>query len=362
MSHPAASVPSPAEERKERPADRHRPAGRSLFPTDDPYQLVTACLEQHGCHRRGNAWTCPLCGKRKLYVTPARDHSSSVVLHCQVCDRGRHHPQGSVVLAKLGLTLRDLFSQNDATSEGVNRDVNQRSSNVVVVNSVDTRPRPDIGKLLTEHAEGRRKPVPVQLGPMPKHTTPDDRRVAEDMGLLLGLFKSAGETRPMPYAGPWAAERFGWGRAGFNRVYRSLRRLTRAGTIVHDGQCKQREKSKSPTKCYRAPLLAELREAELRAIDRVERDAVGVERARRGASEPPAELREQLGVDRAHAGAEDVGVVAAGDGARGPVEHAHHGNAVIGAQGVLGVDRAPAPDDCAPPWMAEFLHRHGGDA
>jgi hypothetical protein len=104
----------------------------------------------------------------------------------------------------------------------------------------------------------------------------------------------------------------------------------------------------------------------------LERSAVAIEAedVERGvAVEPLTEAPDQAGVSAAVSGRAAGrpvgsldGVTAANGGAGGDLGHVTDDNARIGAQAVLGVDRALAADQSDPPWMDEFLRRHGGDA
>jgi hypothetical protein len=197
---------------------------------------------------------------------------------------------------------------------------------------------------------------------MPDDATPDMRRIAEDIRLLLGLSGSAGEWRAMPYACTWAAERMGWGRQAFRRANDAIRALERAGVIRCANRCSQREKTKSPTKCYLPPLAGGVREPESRPEEVVENDSIAVERTRGGASKPAVELADQVTMDGAEPVAEDVRVVATGDDARDTIGHAEDDNGAIGRQRSLPVDRVVAPDNPDPAWLDELHRRCGGGA
>jgi hypothetical protein len=84
--------------------------------------------------------------------------------------------------------------------------------------------------LLAEYEAGRLDPVEIELGELPADATPDMRRVAEDMGLLMGLRLAVYDDRPLPYATMFAAERLGWG-TNCGRASRAIRRLCDAGVI-----------------------------------------------------------------------------------------------------------------------------------
>jgi hypothetical protein len=78
-------------------------------------------------------------------------------------------------------------------------------------------------------------PAKIELGEIPQDATEDMRRVAADMELLMGLFLGVGETRPLPYATKWCAERMGWGATRCMRACRAINALVRANVFRHAG-------------------------------------------------------------------------------------------------------------------------------
>jgi len=364
-THPTPPVTSVSEERalpraSERPVDPEPSAGRSPLLGDDAHERVIARLQELGAAGRGANWTCPRHGggKRSLRIARSKKHPGAVVLHCLKCDAGRRPGASSLVLETLGWTVRDLFPHD-------NRDVVRCSHVNSVPNvSVVTGPRPPVDQLEKDHAERRRQPEPVELGPMPGGASDDMRLIAEDMRLLLGLFRSAGETRPMPYACTWAAERMGWGRKAFKRANRAILALSRGGVVWHAATLRP-QGAANGTKCYLPPP-ADLRESEPRAEDVVEDHAVGVEGADARPVQPPTELCDQVAVDRAESAVENVRMVATNDGATSGFRHAPDDNALIGkgpaSQPSLDLDHAASVRVVNEPhgeWLDEIYRRFG---
>jgi hypothetical protein len=171
---------------------------------------------------------------------------------------------------------------------------------------------------LTDYEAGRLRPVPVRLGEFPAGD--DDRRVADDMRLLMGLRLAVGEDRPLPYSARFAAWRMGWilsdGQPNAMRASRAIRRLCGAGVIFCTGTLSAHGRPYG-TKTYAPPLGvgASVVEGEAVTIEA----GVSVPRA----EQPETEVREQGGVkgavvaerlDGGHASGNGAGRVHGGNG------------------------------------------------
>jgi hypothetical protein len=131
----------------------------------------------------------------------------------------------------------------------------------------------------------------VELGRLPERTSPDMRRLADDMVLLMGLRLAAGEDRPLPYSTRFAAERMGW-RSNHRRANRAILRLCEAGVIFCTGSLPPRGQPYG-TKTYAPPLGV--------GASVVEGEAVVIEASASATrpSEPEPEVGDQSGVERA---------------------------------------------------------------
>jgi len=113
-----------------------------------------------------------------------------------------------------------------------------------------------LADLVAGYEAGRLKPIPVQLGELPAAAGKDERRVAEDMALLIGLRLAVDDRRPLPYSTTFAAGRMGWtakGRPDASRASKALRSLVAAGVIVHAYTLKPRPGKPDGTKTYAPP-------------------------------------------------------------------------------------------------------------
>jgi len=132
-----------------------------------------------------------------------------------------------------------------------------------------TAPRrePELYLLLADYREGRLDPAEVRLGDLPEDATDDMRKVAGCVNLLIGLRRSAGEDRPLPFSERFAAAQLGWGENRL-RARRAIKALCDAGVIRCDEPLPRRGQPYG-TKTYAEPLLA--------SAGAVERESVEVE-------------------------------------------------------------------------------------
>ena len=81
-----------------------------------PLELLRSRLEDHGCNPRGNGdridFCCPLHDDRRASAG-ATLRDGRVLVLCQVCGK----EQTEEILAKLGLTWRDLYADDDRTAK-----------------------------------------------------------------------------------------------------------------------------------------------------------------------------------------------------------------------------------------------------
>jgi hypothetical protein len=114
----------------------------------------------------------------------------------------------------------------------------------------EVRREPELAGLIRDHDAGLLEPVDVELGPLPANASAAMRRVAADIGLLIGLRLAVDEVRPLPYSTRFCAERCGLhDQAHASRV---LRQLEQAGVIGSAGAMTARGKPDG-TKLYQAP-------------------------------------------------------------------------------------------------------------
>jgi hypothetical protein len=139
--------------------------------------------------------------------------------------------------------------------------------------------------LLSEHEAGELAPARVELGELPANASPDMRRVAEHMRLLMGLRLAAGEDRPLPYASRFAASQLGW--KDYRRAARAIRKLREAGVIRDGGSLPVRGKGDG-TKTYAPPLPL--------SASTVEDEPVTVKSLDGPAVEPAGEVEDQAAV------------------------------------------------------------------
>ncbi len=218
-----------------------------------PIEFVAARLEQHECRprRRGDQIRafCPVHGGNTRALHVAVNQRGDVLLVCHYgCDTER-------ILDELGFAWTDLFAEgNPRTRTNPEGGSSPSQARKPCPWSLGSSQRPELYDLLDAYERGELQPEPVQLGQLPARAGEDDRRVASDIALSIGLRRADGETRPLPYAERFCAARMGWdGEAGRERARRVLRRLVRWGVIDRAGEMQRRPDMPRGTMTYTAP-------------------------------------------------------------------------------------------------------------
>jgi len=109
----------------------------------------------------------------------------------------------------------------------------------------------ELALLIGEYQQERLSPAEVKLGDLPSRAGPVQRRVAEHIGLLMGLRQAVGDDRPLPYASSMAV------RAGLapdkRTASKAIRALVRFGVIHHVGSLPPQRPGLDGTKLYEPP-------------------------------------------------------------------------------------------------------------
>lgn len=107
--------------------------------------------------------------------------------------------------------------------------------------------------LLAAYERDELVPVEVVLGALLGHAGEDDRRVADDLRLLLGLRYADGDFRPLPYSVRFCCARMGWPEDRPMKVSRILNRLERWRVINCTGTLTRQPGAAYATKTYEPP-------------------------------------------------------------------------------------------------------------
>ena len=165
---------------------------------------------------------------------------------------------------------------------------------------------PEMRVLLADWRAGRRVPVWVPLGPIPDDAPPEDRDIAEDMRVRMGLMLAVHDYGPLMYA---RSEAVAAGHVHHKmQARRAIQRLVAAGVIVEAGSLPPRSGYPDGTRLYRAPTVAA-------AGDVFPPQSVPVEADLRRAVDQRQEVRDDAAVRRAVA--EDPGELEEGGGRLG---------------------------------------------
>jgi hypothetical protein len=90
----------------------------------------------------------------------------------------------------------------------------------------------DLYELIDSYESGQLAPTSVHLGKLPRMAPENERLVAADIALLIGLRRAVGETRPLIYSRGFLCERMGWDKGhSKSTADRILKRLLRWGVV-----------------------------------------------------------------------------------------------------------------------------------
>lgn len=201
---------------------------------------------------------------------------------CEACESPAARAQRSEGLGRAAQGPRAKVQGQGLASKG-------RVTTPLVLGRITTDEDVDLYRLIDAYLEGKITPQPIALGSLPAHAADADRRLAERLGLLMGLRAADGDYRPLPCAERFACRLLGWetGEMQRGRVRRMLGRLVRWGVIVPGPDLPRREGMAHGTKTFGPPSVAD-----------GQAGAVGVE----ALDQPVPEPAQQVVVHRAQDG------------------------------------------------------------